>query len=477
MNPPHDTATVAPFWRVQSVFDPDGTGKDFAYTIGLHERGLPELHIWARPSLGEDPGLDWMFSNRDRTGVLNELAGLLVAGRLSIGSEVTREYDEGLAQVTFRVEPPGDKEALEAYGVPPGVDVLPVLWSLRRAPEGPLAPLTPEAEEQAHTLFLEISRGLDFTREAPPGWELPSMPWFDVGQRFGPLTPVVLARAAQLWQADDNTLRDLLHSAVATSAGFSLSAATVMATATARPAGRRVHVEVLHDACHDLVDHLTEHSEAARHRFSRIIQMLHPQQWSSLDRANRSDLRLNLGGLLHYLTVGCLAVEAVADLADQPLLLQARGPWVAGLRGEHVLSDPAWRAAPQVIKAVHWLLAPCDAQTLSKVADVHYLAVVRGIVGAEGYGDVCARLQSWALTSAANCSWNDVLCALPGGQPLLWTARGADIGSAPLLESWATCVASALTHRARLSTEDVHTFAVPFAADLPHLEGVLNAAL
>ena len=64
--PADDRDESRPFWEVQIVFDPDGTGADFAYTIGLHTRGLPELHIWARPSLGDDPGADWMLSTRDR---------------------------------------------------------------------------------------------------------------------------------------------------------------------------------------------------------------------------------------------------------------------------------------------------------------------------------------------------------------------------------------------------------------------------
>ncbi len=54
----HDTD---PFWTVHAVFDPDGTGGDFAYTIGLSRRGFPELHMYARPSLGDDSGADWRF--------------------------------------------------------------------------------------------------------------------------------------------------------------------------------------------------------------------------------------------------------------------------------------------------------------------------------------------------------------------------------------------------------------------------------
>ena len=141
----YDELRRNPFWQVQSVFDPDRGGHDFAYTIGLHERGLPELHLWARPTLGEDPGLDWVFSVRDRTMVLNELATKLVTGAIGVGSEICEEYDNGEAIVRYRVDPPGDREELEAYGIAHGAEVLPVRWSLERAAEGDLVGLGPAA--------------------------------------------------------------------------------------------------------------------------------------------------------------------------------------------------------------------------------------------------------------------------------------------------------------------------------------------
>ena len=72
-------------WQVTAVFDPDGEGQDFAYTVGLFERDLPELHLWARPSLGDDPGADWKFSPHDCCRILNELAWQLIDGELAIG--------------------------------------------------------------------------------------------------------------------------------------------------------------------------------------------------------------------------------------------------------------------------------------------------------------------------------------------------------------------------------------------------------
>jgi hypothetical protein len=54
MNDP--TVPRQPFWQVQAVFDPDGQGGDFSYTIGLAEQDVPELHLLGRPALGDDPG-------------------------------------------------------------------------------------------------------------------------------------------------------------------------------------------------------------------------------------------------------------------------------------------------------------------------------------------------------------------------------------------------------------------------------------
>ena len=132
--PVHDRTDRTPTWTVQGVFDPDVSGQDFSYTIGLHDRGLPELHLWASPTDGHDPGDDWAFSHRDRALILNELAFKVIDGRLGPGSTVVREFDQGLATVTFEVQPPGDRDALEALGIAPDALVLPVTWSLERAP-------------------------------------------------------------------------------------------------------------------------------------------------------------------------------------------------------------------------------------------------------------------------------------------------------------------------------------------------------
>ena len=73
------TTFTIPF-SVQGVFDEEGHGRDFAYTIGLHPLGRPELHLRSRPSHGNDPGGgDWHLSLNDLGHILNKLGmGVLV---------------------------------------------------------------------------------------------------------------------------------------------------------------------------------------------------------------------------------------------------------------------------------------------------------------------------------------------------------------------------------------------------------------
>jgi hypothetical protein len=274
--PAHDTFEE-PFWQVQGVFDPDGQEPDFSYTIGLHDRGLPELHLWAQPDEGEDPGADWVLSTSDRGHLLNELARLAVRGRLGVGAELERRYDAGRTTLRFRVGPPADREVLEAYGIAPDASVLPVHWSLHRAPEGPRGAMTPEQEQAAASAYDEVTAGLVEGRRAPTGWTLPRTPSFAPEQRFGPRTPVVLARAAQLWQADDETVADLLYAALLVeSAGMSLTNPVAVAGALAREVGRSRCLADLHDDVEGLVSWLTTRP-AARARWRRVVRTFDPR--------------------------------------------------------------------------------------------------------------------------------------------------------------------------------------------------------
>src|SRR5882757_9339824 len=75
-------APHTPDWQVIGVLA-DGDGlPEFSYTVGLHERGLPELFFWDSPSGGDDPGDDWFLRHLERGHLLNRWAGELIEGRL-----------------------------------------------------------------------------------------------------------------------------------------------------------------------------------------------------------------------------------------------------------------------------------------------------------------------------------------------------------------------------------------------------------
>ena len=255
--PVHDRLDRTPTWMVQGVFDPDVKGQDFSYTIGLHDRGLPELHLWASPTDGDDPGDDWAFSHRDRGLILNELALKLIDGGLGPGSTVVRKFDQGLATVTFEVQPPGDRDALEALGIAPDAQVLPLTWSLERSAVGPLSPLPPQDLQTAFDEYAGLVRSLPARRPAAPdGWDLPPIPRLRAEGRFGPRTPVVLARAAQLWSTDD--LAGWIEAILAFASRGSLMWPATVARALARSAGRAPALAELEREGMLLVEHVLE---------------------------------------------------------------------------------------------------------------------------------------------------------------------------------------------------------------------------
>ena len=462
-----------PFWQVQSVFDETGCGGDFAYTIGLHRRGLPELHLWARPCLGDDPGHDWKLSSRDQCHVLNELAGALLRREIEVGSTFTREYDGGLATVTYRVDPAESPRDLEALGVPAGIDVLPVRWSLERPPEGLASELTAEQRARAAATYDEIVQGLDRAVTTPPGWQLPADPSFALDQRYGPLTPVVLARAGQLWQADDETLCDLLHVAVKVTTGFSLGWAASRATAMARPAGRRGKLERLSADVGVLVDRLTTWPPAQR-RWRAVVRRSDPELWEGADGDQRSAIEESLGRSLHVLAWACLVVEAVADLADRELLLCGRGPWLSGLRLQRVTPGPEWLAAPAVQAAVCRLLGELSPADVRWLARTHRAIQESDCPSDQPYQQVTLHLEAWATVSAAGFALE---CHPALWRPLAGRSVADQAEAMASLQDWATIVASALTHRAQLSAANLEAFTAPYRSRIPDLERTLNTPL
>jgi len=459
--PVHDRLDRTPTWIVQGVFDPDVKGQDFSYTIGLHERGLPELHLWASPTDGHDPGDDWAFSHNDRCRILNELAFAMIDGRLRPGSTVVRKYDHGVATVTFHVQPPGDRDALEALGIKPDALVLPVTWSLERAPIGPLRRLSSQGYAAAFREYDELWRSLPTHRDAPEGWEF-SLPSFEPDQRFGPRTPIVIARAAQLWSARD--LTPWAKTMASFGAGGSLTWPVMVARAAARPAGRsdavcRVERDVL-----PLVDHVID---SRSDEWSAAIDAV-AIAFGLDSRGDLGAIRLNVRDWLVHATLAVLSVEVVADVADRALLLGGRGPWLAALKPGRALPGPEWSAGPRVVRALRRQLRPLTVEQWSAIVNAHGRA--RG--GGGAYNDLCWQLYFTYFTSAAGMPWSK-LADMPAGREF---KRMTFIAKEwPGIVEWASCLAALLTCRAQYSAAQVASFVEPVRDLLPDLERVVNA--
>ena len=447
-------ASRTPDWEVQAVFDPDGTGGDFAYTIGLFDRGLPELHLWARPSLGDDPGADWVFSPVDCTRILNELAWRLVDGQLEVNDTWERAFDAGTVTARFRLDPPGDRDELEALGIARGALVLPVRWSLHRPPVSRPRPLHQRGLQRATSEYAAIRAGLPDEPTVPDGWQLPAT--FAPGGDFGPLTPMLAGRVVELWAADAVTLSNLNWAAVTAHLGGVLTWPATMAAAVARDVGRVEEVARTQTTALDVVE-------------SRMEQ----PDWSQLEReviaaigflpgeATRDQIRRGIRGNLTELLWCVLSTEVVADRLTSAQRLSGRGAWLTGLGPVGDLPGPQWRAPRRVLDRLFAALRPLGVVEMLEVAERH---------SDERLGD-CSQLanavQGWAVVAPAGCPWRGGLDRLPG---VIWPQ--------PInpLQEWATVMTSAACHRERLDAADVAVLTAPCLNLIPELPSVISAA-
>ncbi|MCZ7631508.1 MAG: hypothetical protein M5U19_21720 [Microthrixaceae bacterium] len=128
---------------------------DFGYTVGLANLGHPELHMWARPTDGTDPGADYVLSPRDICEILNIHAEMLLHGGLHVGDAFVRDLDAGMAEAHITVGAPVHPHEVEALGVQPGAKVLPLRWELVREPEGRSTPVSAPVAAQIERLAVE----------------------------------------------------------------------------------------------------------------------------------------------------------------------------------------------------------------------------------------------------------------------------------------------------------------------------------
>ncbi|VXC10018.1 hypothetical protein [Nocardioides sp. AX2bis] len=346
--------TRSPWWMVNAIFDPDGGGADFSYTEGLAARGHPELHIWARPTDGLDPGEDWHFSQRDTCVLLNRLAWRLVDGALQVGDRWEETYDGGLVTVRFELGGPVEAASVEAFGAR-DAPVLPVRWSLERPPVVAPRALSTAQRATLRTEYDDLRRLLPPGTAAPPGWALPGR--FSAGPRqpYGPRHAMVLARAAQLFSGDASFWYRLMMAAMLQRQQAPAGHAVAVAYAAARGAGRHGAVRRLEDAVHQLRAGLgvtwavDEVGVALRAILGPVVDEEVRQAW--LDAAGVS-------------IESCLLVEAVADEVPDQALTLGQGAVRSSSTTDERAPGPEWLAPQEVLERVQALMARLGTEAM-----------------------------------------------------------------------------------------------------------------
>lgn len=313
---PHHSS-AAPFWEVIAVWDPDGNGSDFAYTRGLSRAGLPELHVWARPDHGDDPGADFLLSQRDLTVLLNRWASELLDGTLAPGSERVLDLDLGASRTVFTVGVPVGPDTVDAFQLDADTRVLPLRWSIERTPIGPLLTLTAE-EEAARTRRLTRLNACRVGPYAAAGFPDP----VDVG----PYSAAVSTAARLLAAADVRVLREIFMRALDPDLALRPEGVLGLAAARARPVGLVAATERVRALASQVTSQYTGGTVESP-RWSALVDDVGPfldaEERRRFSALLEDGARAVVAALLTVEVLGHVAgadLEAVAETWWQPLL-------------------------------------------------------------------------------------------------------------------------------------------------------------
>ena len=468
--------TEKPFWQVIGVFDPDGKGGDFAYTVGLASRGLPELHLWARPSEGHDPGHDWSFNPRERAMLLNQFAQAFLDGQITVGDEVVDEFDGGAATCTFRLDPPVAREELEAFQADPDARVVAIRWSLTRVPEGPLGPVDAAIEPRIRDAVEQVIAGLDSAATAalPARWN-PTAGGAGVDlspeQRYGPLTPLVVAYGAQVATADQATLSRFLDYAMLADQGVSPRSVLGLTAAAGRPVGRTAAVAAVREAVEDLVALVVGKGGPTR-RWRDLVTEL----GGEMPRTERDHFSSALRNLFGTAVAALLATATVDDVLDDDVRLAGYGPWVWATCSP-LEAPPAWRADAETLATARDLFANLTVDGLLSLADVLDEQFGADDVGTE---DDHTRLGRWlagqSVTGACGLpALTELLDGTPAA-PALRDLSASETGDRDLLDvtTAAASVVVALARAGSLREKERTLLASAYANLLPELGAELE---
>lgn len=355
-----------PTWKVISVFDPEGQTPGFSYTVGLSDRGHHELHMWLRPDQGQDPGADWAFSARDSTYLLNEFAAGLVDGTLNLAEQTVKEMDGGAASVTFVFGEPVEADTVEAFQVPTGALVIPIRWSLERAPEGELGPMTERAEQESRRRYDQLTAAIG--NDLPAAFT-PGQATFDPSAPMGPATVLVRARAAQVLSAEVEDLAAFVDLALGAERGLGARFVLAMSATTARAVGRSNALREVSRFANEVLEELTGGQDRPNAKWAEVLDVLDD---AAVDPLERLQYVRAVHSCTGYALTALLHTEAVSDVAEPELLAAGFGPWAYALDGASSQAPgQLWHAPATVLEPLRVALSTYTVDQMRALEDAH----------------------------------------------------------------------------------------------------------
>ena len=447
------------FWKVQFVFDPDAVGHDFAYTIGLSKAGLPELYIDATPRqpLSDAP---WSLGSRDCTHQLNTFARMLLRGKLVAHQEFTEQYDGGMTTAVWTPGEPTDPVEVGAYSAADtgACSIIPITAEIVPSTSETLADLAPSDEAQWRAELDRLMRDCVPNRRGLRGFRRPSADAsFSCTQTYGPLSPLVEARAYQVSQLTPTMIADVLRRSLDCEYTIPSSATLGTAYAHAQAAGRMSAAWNAEDLAATLVKSII--GPQGKSSTWRSVMKL-----TGFDLADDTgDVRSGLSGVLVRAVAALLVATAVVDRLDAAIRLQAFGIWSSIKDPRSIAPEEPWWAGAHILNAVRGEVAQLDVPRTVELLEVwlsmrtreRLVWVLRGLAVTGAYG--CPR-----ASDLLNRTTIGLLAQL--SPDLEWH-----------LTEFLCCSTAMLSERARFSNDDVHTFCHRLAGALPGLEALMNS--
>jgi hypothetical protein len=388
------------------------------------------------------------------------LAWRLLDGELQVGDYWECSYDDGYATARFSVHeavPAEEVDAFQAGDVP----VLPVRWELLRPPVGEPRPMSAAAQAAAVETYDGLVARLDRAATPPEGWALPTRPSWGPEQRFGPRTPLVLARAAQVWQAGGEGLIDILDRSMLLSERRPVGYVVSVARGAAREPGRSAAVERLEADVARLVAGL---GDTWGRQDCDVLRRWMLEGMDSPPEAERAWRFAR--DLLAEAVVTFLVAEATADLVPDRVVTWGQGGVRTALESSGLAPDERWLCSEAVDRAVSDLLASTPVEDLVHAAlawdGSRHDEDIWEILAAQFTG-ACYSRPIWELMDGVALTQARLRLAVAGVSPAA-------------LQQWTHALATVLCERARLHPSSVEAF-LTRSRQVPGLAALVNSPL